>query len=526
LPSSPKSNTLLLFWQTDGGGIQKEMLAVAEIDYIRHQANKKGCSYSEIGKQMNRDPRTVQKYAELEDFNLQEKPKQIRQAKVMEPVKPILDQWIQEDLQKKKKFRRTAQRMYSQLVELYQFEGSSRSVRHYVSQRKQQLGESNETASLPLESKPGTAQVDFGEAPFKYEGEIVTLPFFVLSFPYSNTFYFQVFPSQNRECFLEGLKRIFHYIGGVPKVIRFDNLSPAVKKVLPNGQRELTDEFQNFVFHYDFDYEFCNPGSGNEKGHVEAMVKYVRNNFLLPELSVFDLEQVNETFWEQAEKDRERIHYQKEATLAELYLADKEQFLQLPSKEFQSVRYERVKADKYGYIRVDNKLYSTSPRFAKSNVLAKIAFDTVDVLTEDYEVIVHHSRLYGKKQKSMIWQPYLNLMAKRPTAFKYTSFYEQLPPEWKTYFANCTISEKQDALRLLSVMLKDDDLKIPTQALQLASQHGHPSIESIKQTFYQLINGRGQRESIRPKGLVPEMPNATRGLSHYDQLLDVKGGNR
>ncbi|MCM3473762.1 IS21 family transposase, partial [Brevibacillus borstelensis] len=82
----------------------------------------------------------------------------------------------------------------------------------------------------------------------------------------SNTFYFQVFQSQNRECFLEGLKRIFHYIGGVPKVIRFDNLSPAVKKIMPNGQRELTEEFQNFVFHYDFEYEFCNPGSGNEKG--------------------------------------------------------------------------------------------------------------------------------------------------------------------------------------------------------------------------------------------------------------------
>src|SRR5690606_8908141 len=49
--------------------------------------------------------------------------------------------------------------------------------------------------------------------------------------------------------------------------------------------------------------------------------------------------------------------------LAELYLADKEQFLQLPAKEYECVRYEQVKADKYGYIRVENKLYSTSPRF-------------------------------------------------------------------------------------------------------------------------------------------------------------------
>lgn len=62
---------------------------MAEINYIRHEANKKGRAYSKIAKQMNRDSRTVQKYAEMDDFNLQQKPKQIRKARVMEPVKPM-----------------------------------------------------------------------------------------------------------------------------------------------------------------------------------------------------------------------------------------------------------------------------------------------------------------------------------------------------------------------------------------------------------------------------------------------------
>ncbi|AUD13085.1 hypothetical protein CXF77_14710 [Planococcus sp. MB-3u-09] len=101
----------------------------------------------------------------------------------------------------------------------------------------------------------------------------LTSPFSYFNFPYSNTFYFQVFLFQKRECFLEGLKRIFYYIRGVPKAIRFDNLAPAVKKVLPHGERILTDEFQRFVFHYGFTLEFYNPTNGNEKGHVEAMVK-------------------------------------------------------------------------------------------------------------------------------------------------------------------------------------------------------------------------------------------------------------
>src|SRR5699024_12176165 len=80
-----------------------------------------------------------------------------------------------------------------------------------------------------------------------------------------NSFYFQVFPSENTECLLEGLQRMFHHMGRVPKTIRFDNLSPAVKKIFSKGERELTDTFERFVLHYGFQYEFCNPGKGNEK---------------------------------------------------------------------------------------------------------------------------------------------------------------------------------------------------------------------------------------------------------------------
>lgn len=68
----------------------------------------KRCSYSDIAKRMNRDPRTVKKYAEMEDYS-PSRIKQKRKARVMDPVKPILDRRIKEDLTKKEKYRRTAQ---------------------------------------------------------------------------------------------------------------------------------------------------------------------------------------------------------------------------------------------------------------------------------------------------------------------------------------------------------------------------------------------------------------------------------
>ena len=77
------------------------MLAVVEIQYIRQAANLKGRSYAEIARRMNIDPRTVKKYADMEDFTPVKK-KQKRKAPVMDPVKPILDKWIKEDLGKRK----------------------------------------------------------------------------------------------------------------------------------------------------------------------------------------------------------------------------------------------------------------------------------------------------------------------------------------------------------------------------------------------------------------------------------------
>jgi transposase len=100
------------------------------------------------------------KYADKEDWNETRK-KQVRKSRVMDSVKPIIDQWLKEDLKKKKKFRRTAKRIFNQLEDEYDFTGAERTVRDYVSHRKIELIEETGDAALPLEAKQGTAQVDY-----------------------------------------------------------------------------------------------------------------------------------------------------------------------------------------------------------------------------------------------------------------------------------------------------------------------------------------------------------------------------
>src|SRR5262245_46176704 len=56
----------------------------------------------------------------------------------------------------------------------------------------------------------------------------------------------------------------------------------AVAAIVGQRGRTPTREFLRLASHFLFAYRFCRVRRPNEKGHVEAMVKFARNNFLVP----------------------------------------------------------------------------------------------------------------------------------------------------------------------------------------------------------------------------------------------------
>jgi hypothetical protein len=77
---------------------------------------------------------------------------------------------------------------------------------------------------------------------------------------------------------------------------------------------------------------------------------------------------------------------------------------------------------------------------AGSQVVIKAGAYDLEILGCDYNLIVTHSRLYRDQKESMIWIPYLELMAKRPTALKYTGLFNQLPLTLKTFLKAVTMN--------------------------------------------------------------------------------------
>lgn len=202
---------------------------------------------------------------------------------------PWIEELIKSDQGMPRKQRHTIKRIFERLKDEKGFTGGYTIVRECVNNLKKATQE----VFVPLEHRPGEAQVDFGHALVKVNGKLGKYPFFVMSLPYSDAFYVQVFSRECTETFQEGHNRAFAWLGKVPWRISYDNSRIAVSQIIGGRDRRLTDGFVNLQSHYLFGEHFCRVGRGNEKGVVEGIVRYARNNFLVPVPEVSGLEELN-----------------------------------------------------------------------------------------------------------------------------------------------------------------------------------------------------------------------------------------
>lgn len=173
---------------------------------------------------------------------------------------------------------------------------------------------------LDLVWAPGEAQADFGEADFYVRGARRRLKYFVLVFPHSNVGLAQVMPGENAECVCLGLRRVFERIGGVPSRIVFDNATGVGRKMC--GEVRTAELFGACAAHYAFDFSFCNPRSGNEKGSVENKVGAIRSNLFVPVPRVWSIEGYNRRLLDACMELSEKPHYAKGARELDLFAED------------------------------------------------------------------------------------------------------------------------------------------------------------------------------------------------------------
>jgi len=215
-----------------------------------------------------------------------------RRSARLEPFKAVIDGWLRADLDAPRKQRHTATRIHARLLDEHEAGGVSyAAVRDYVARRRPEIrieeGRAPAKVFIPQHHPPGMeAEVDFGELWVRLAGVLVKCYLFAFRMSYSGKAVHLVSATCGQEAFLEGHVHAFAVLGGVPAgQIRYDNLTPAVTRVLRKGRARIENpRWTAFRSHYRFAAFYCEPGiaGAHEKGGVEGQVGYFRRNYLVP----------------------------------------------------------------------------------------------------------------------------------------------------------------------------------------------------------------------------------------------------
>jgi Mu transposase-like protein len=346
----------------------------------------------------------------------------VRQAPKLDPAKPFIDAMLRADLEAPRKQRHTARRILARLIDEHGFVDLGYStVQVYVARRRPEvLAEArllHERACVPQTHKPGAeAEVDFCDLWVRLAGVLIRCFLFTLRLSFSGKAVHRVFATQAQEAFLEGHLHAFAVLGGIPSdKVRYDNLKPAVKRVLIGRERQESERW--IRSHHGFDSFCCiaGPEGAHEKGGVEGEGGRFRRTHLVPVPEVETLAELNALIEAADEADDRRRIGSRTTTVGQDFEAERPFLRPLPAEPFEPGVALHPLVDRYARITVRQSHYSVPSSLIGRRVRVCLRASELIVFEGRHEV-VRHERLMGKGQERLVLDHYLEVLIRKPGA--------------------------------------------------------------------------------------------------------------
>jgi transposase len=294
----------------------------------------------------------------------------------------------------------TAQRIYQDLVEDFNFSGSYDSVKRYA----KKLRKKHPAWFERLPTIPGReVQVDFGLAPClvlkdgKYKRPLV----FKMTLSHSKYAYEELVWHQDTETWIRCHEHGFRFFNGVTRTVKLDNLKAGVIKP------DLYDPILNQVYtayarHAGFVILPCQPNSPNQKGIVEHDVGYTKSNGLMGKrFESIDGGNAALRSWNKHWAST-RIHGTTRMQVRRMFdETERNALLQLPESEFPIFETGRRKVDVTGCVAVRQNFYSVPYQYLCKEVIVHFNKDWVKVFDKQtHAVLIVHKTITGKGKVS------------------------------------------------------------------------------------------------------------------------------
>jgi transposase len=377
------------------------MLGMDQVYVVRHKVLVEGRSVRQVAAELGISRNTVRRYVEGADPS--RKPV-IRSAPVSEAVRPRIEALLSDSPRwTGGKQRLTATQLHRMVVAEGHRVGVTL-VKEVVAEWRRQRQE----VFVPLVYHPGDlAEVDFFEVLVDVAGARRKAWMFLMRLMHSGRDFAWLYDRQDQVSFLDGHVRAFAHVGAVPLRSLYDNLRPAVARVLVGAERKLAARFEALAAHYVFEPCFARPRTGHDKGGVEGRGKAIPSGASLDEVSHQLLARLDARAAEHRDAEGR--------TIAERFEVERSRMLPLPAHAFRPHAVALPSVSRRSLVKVEGAVYSVPCEWAGLDVTAHIGATEVEIVGPTGRV-VHPRMRFG--QRSICYRHYLRELARKPQALR------------------------------------------------------------------------------------------------------------
>lgn len=447
-----------------------------------------------------------------------------RSSRVMtDEVKEIIRNFLKENDMKrntgKAKLCMTAQDMYEALIEKG-FSLSYPSVAQYVQKYKE--NEYSFEAFIKQHYDFGdVCEFDWGDVKLTINGVVNRYRMAVFTMAKSNFRFAYLYNNENSQSFVDAHIKFFEYIGGVPKCMVYDNMKVAVAKFVGRTEKEATDALKKLSVYYGFNYRFCNIRSGNEKGHVENSVDFIRRK-AFSQVSSFSNE--SEAFARLANRlqiyNNIKTKYLQNNSPADLLNIERNYLLKL-MPTYPNCIALTLRVDKLSTISYLQNRYSVPDYLVLKAVDVKIFIDKLEIFFNN-NLVASHTRLYGNQQWNIDIFHYTKTLSRKPGALLGSVAFKQMNSYLKDIYHKYFEKHSKDFIELLNV-IGIYDLSSIQNTIDILAQKSIPvNIENIKMILNR--NDDCITTNFHKSNLQYEIEqNSKRHLAMYDSVVGTAG---
>lgn len=324
---------------------------------------------------------------------------------------------------------------------------------------------------------PGeVAEVDFGylgmlPGPL---GNLVKTYGLAVILGYSRVGYFAAVYDQKLATLIGELTNAFLYFGGVPKRLKVDNMKTAILKN-QHYDLEYNQDFLEFAYHYNTVIIPCSPYAPEQKGTVEAGIKYLQNNFVTGRLFTNSVDLKRQlTDWMNMYANK-RVHGTTKKIPWEVFLNEEKAYLQaLPEEPFtffnRGVRIVSANC----HIHFENNYYSVPSILVGKEVTIRWNEHLVRIVAEGEQVALHKkARDIGKYVTQRSHLPDYKIYSQTEYQARFEAQFADMGEDAHTYFRHL-LGQKEFYW-----------FRIARSILGLREQYGSDAINaSLKRALY------------------------------------------